>query len=652
MSSAGLPLQPIITGGAPAPIESSTLAKPRFVGESTQSDFGAAFTSNYLQSPVVTGLTRAWGNFQDPTMMNHDDAVKIVQAQGFDPAFVPKSGMSRGTLNLEMNRQYQVKQAQIMLERGGGGGFVGNSSAALAAGFSDPSNVVLGPAFGAVADIARGGLTVRAAVGAGIGAAYTGGMEAAEAHLTGHDEDINSWSMLNHVTQGAAFFGLLHGALGPRMAPEAVQAATGNGFGAAVSNVLAREGGSTVDTGGVTKFGISAKAHPDLDIANLSQADAVKIYKSEYWDKINGDNLSPALQGTALDAAVNQGVANANRWIKESGGDVEKFNALRRAHYEELARSDPAKYGRYLQNWLARVDATAPAAQISGLGVSATDLKGVAEDYGGERSSVWWNTDVRADVRGPTSPASLDAAQGAELAREQADIQDRLSKMPQGEAAAVDRLNRLQAVQRDIDNEDLSATERAAARTRKDQILVDTTPEQLQELAGPYLERMSLTQRLSRIRDLMKENAQSVAEKRMLGQVALAQFAADNPVNVDPFRSIKPTDPVKARAVDDAARSATPDPTKASPAVSSKPILNTLDAKHGDPAALAQQFIKDAKARVTALNPERGPAFDEAVNEAPLEHEPETQLNHDDFTKAVQAALNCTIATGAKLAAE
>ena len=90
-----------------------------------------------------------------------------------------------------------------------------------------------------------------------------------------------------------------------------------------------------------------------LDFDSLSDAKA--IYKAEYWDPIGGDNLPAALQVTALDAAVNQGVANAKKWLSQSGGDPAKFNALRRGQYEHLASSNPGKYGKFLKAWEARV---------------------------------------------------------------------------------------------------------------------------------------------------------------------------------------------------------------------------------------------------------------------------------------------------------
>ena len=40
------------------------------------------------------------------------------------------------------------------------------------------------------------------------------------------------------------------------------------------------------DPGGETKFGISKRAHPDLDIANLTRDQAGAVYRRDYWDRL------------------------------------------------------------------------------------------------------------------------------------------------------------------------------------------------------------------------------------------------------------------------------------------------------------------------------------------------------------------------------
>jgi lysozyme family protein len=69
-----------------------------------------------------------------------------------------------------------------------------------------------------------------------------------------------------------------------------------------------------------TKFGISAAAYPGLDIAALTLAQAKAIYRRDYWDRVSGDALPPALALLAFDAAVNNGLSHATYWLQEAVG--------------------------------------------------------------------------------------------------------------------------------------------------------------------------------------------------------------------------------------------------------------------------------------------------------------------------------------------
>ena len=78
--------------------------------------------------------------------------------------------------------------------------------------------------------------------------------------------------------------------------------------------ILAEEGGLSnhrQDPGGLTKFGISQRAYPHLDIANLTIEQASAIYQRDYWQPIRGDMLPAGLDLLMLDCAVNQGSATA-----------------------------------------------------------------------------------------------------------------------------------------------------------------------------------------------------------------------------------------------------------------------------------------------------------------------------------------------------
>src|SRR3546814_3606743 len=66
------------------------------------------------------------------------------------------------------------------------------------------------------------------------------------------------------------------------------------GFDSAVARVLGDEGGfvdDPVDRGGATNFGISSRAHPDVDVASLTCEDAVTLYRERYWEPIGRDQL-------------------------------------------------------------------------------------------------------------------------------------------------------------------------------------------------------------------------------------------------------------------------------------------------------------------------------------------------------------------------
>jgi lysozyme family protein len=65
-----------------------------------------------------------------------------------------------------------------------------------------------------------------------------------------------------------------------------------------------------------TKYGISAAAYPALDIANLTEAEAASIYQRDYWARIQGDSLPPALALVVFDAAVNSGVSQSVQWLQ------------------------------------------------------------------------------------------------------------------------------------------------------------------------------------------------------------------------------------------------------------------------------------------------------------------------------------------------
>jgi len=93
-------------------------------------------------------------------------------------------------------------------------------------------------------------------------------------------------------------------------------------FDTAVAKTLIREGGARFtdnqdDRGGATKYGISQRAYPNLDIASLTEDQAKAIYKRDYWDRVCGDLLkSQSVAENVFDTAVNMGPTTATKLVQ------------------------------------------------------------------------------------------------------------------------------------------------------------------------------------------------------------------------------------------------------------------------------------------------------------------------------------------------
>jgi len=85
-------------------------------------------------------------------------------------------------------------------------------------------------------------------------------------------------------------------------------------FDQAFDLVIGHEGGYTNnpnDPGGETKFGISKRAYPQLDIKNLTLEQAKEIYQTDYWNKALCPSFPDPLQFQLFDTAVNSGPRQA-----------------------------------------------------------------------------------------------------------------------------------------------------------------------------------------------------------------------------------------------------------------------------------------------------------------------------------------------------
>lgn len=210
-----MPINPIMNGGGPAPVEG---------------DDEGYWTG--MQGALRSGVERTLGystiraNIDSGPQVSAADAAARLKAENYDTSGIPAEGMSEGALNERMERASAIRQGNDLAARA----HLGTASqvvAGVAAQLGDPLNIVLAP----VASLAplRAGLAGRAAIGAVEGAGFTAAYEKGQNIVGKHfgDPDITSQQMLRDMMFGAGVGGVLHSAFGPRpLAPMTGQPVT------------------------------------------------------------------------------------------------------------------------------------------------------------------------------------------------------------------------------------------------------------------------------------------------------------------------------------------------------------------------------------------------------------------------------------------
>ena len=106
-------------------------------------------------------------------------------------------------------------------------------------------------------------------------------------------------------------------------------------FDEAFKRLIGHEGGYSTDrrdpgnwTGGRvgvgtlkgTKFGLAANTYPNLDIKNLTLAQAKAIYKKDWWDRLGADGMHSAIVSQLWDFAINAGKSRAIKELQQAVG--------------------------------------------------------------------------------------------------------------------------------------------------------------------------------------------------------------------------------------------------------------------------------------------------------------------------------------------
>ena len=150
-------------------------------------------------------------------------------------------------------------------------------------------------------------------------------------------------------------------------------------FDEIIEKVLHHEGGyvnAPKDLGGETKYGITKRFYPDVDIKNLTIEQAKEIYKKDYWDRNKVESLPQNLWHIYFDMCVNMGkrtavkvlqraAVNKGKNIEVDGGlgpmtigalkgvELDRVRAFRVKYYVDLITARPEQEKFYL-GWFRR----------------------------------------------------------------------------------------------------------------------------------------------------------------------------------------------------------------------------------------------------------------------------------------------------------
>lgn len=138
------------------------------------------------------------------------------------------------------------------------------------------------------------------------------------------------------------------------------------------------------DPGGETRFGISKREYPDLDIASLTREEAAKIYYRDWWMRYGYSDLPGPIGAKLFDLAVNMGPEHATRCLQRA------LRACGRAPVEDGMLGPETRKGAAAANQLALVAALRSEAAAYYRVLAAAE-RGVREDGDWKFLEGWLN---------------------------------------------------------------------------------------------------------------------------------------------------------------------------------------------------------------------------------------------------------------------
>ena len=135
-------------------------------------------------------------------------------------------------------------------------------------------------------------------------------------------------------------------------------------FNEAFDRIIGHEAGyvnNPEDPGGETKWGISKRSYPHLDIFHLTREDAKRIYFDDFWMPVGLSSLPDGVIFQLFDFAINSGIQTAIRHFQKSlgvaddghFGPISKLAASMRSESDMIMRlsAERLDFMTKLSNW-------------------------------------------------------------------------------------------------------------------------------------------------------------------------------------------------------------------------------------------------------------------------------------------------------------
>lgn len=133
-------------------------------------------------------------------------------------------------------------------------------------------------------------------------------------------------------------------------------------FKSQLERVFAKEGGrsnNANDRGGDTRFGISSKANPGVNLDTLTREGAGDIYYKKYYSELesmyNDNKWGKGSLAFAFDSSVQHGSRMAKKWSELAKGDLQTMYEYRKNYYDAIVANDPSQK-KWYNGWMNRLN--------------------------------------------------------------------------------------------------------------------------------------------------------------------------------------------------------------------------------------------------------------------------------------------------------